>query len=56
MKVGPIGVDKQLEKVLLSQYIYIEYLEDVLVYDEKYRAAEDSTTNADAGWQTNFPV
>ena len=38
-KVGPIGVDKQLEKVLLSQYIYIEYLEDVLVYDEKIQGS-----------------
>lgn len=38
-KVGPIGVDKQLEKVLLSQYIYIEYLEDVLVYNEKIQGS-----------------
>ncbi|RHJ90405.1 glycosyltransferase [Parabacteroides bouchesdurhonensis] len=34
-KIGNIGVDKQLEKSLLMQNIYIEYLELVLTYDEK---------------------
>lgn len=30
-----IGVDKQLELILLKQNIYIEYLENVYTYDEK---------------------
>lgn len=30
-----VGVDKQLELILLKQNIYIEYLEDVYTYDEK---------------------
>lgn len=36
-KSGHIGVDKELEKKLLLQYIYIEYLENVYTYDEKVR-------------------
>ncbi|MDL2264967.1 glycosyltransferase family 2 protein [Parabacteroides sp. OttesenSCG-928-G07] len=34
-KAGHVGVDKQLEMILLKQNIYIEYLEDVYTYDEK---------------------
>ncbi|MDL2221170.1 glycosyltransferase [Parabacteroides sp. OttesenSCG-928-N08] len=30
-----VGVDKQLELILLKQNIYIEFLEDVYTYDEK---------------------
>lgn len=30
-----VGVDKQLERLLLTQNIYIEYLVDVYTYDEK---------------------
>lgn len=30
-----VGVDKQLELILLKQNIYIEYMEDVFTYDEK---------------------
>nr|WP_277467077.1 glycosyltransferase family 2 protein [Parabacteroides sp. PF5-6] len=30
-----VGVDKQLEMILLKQNIYIEYLENVYTYDEK---------------------
>ncbi|WFE83640.1 glycosyltransferase [Parabacteroides chongii] len=37
MKAGHIGVDKQLERSLLIQNIYIEYLEDVYTYDEKIK-------------------
>lgn len=35
MRARHIGVDKQLELILLKQNIYIEYLEDVYTYDEK---------------------
>lgn len=34
-KAAHVGVDKQLESMLLSQNIYIEFLEDVYTYDEK---------------------
>lgn len=34
-KAAHVGVDKQLELILLKQNIYIEYLEDVYTYDEK---------------------
>lgn len=37
MKAGHIGVDKQLERSLLIQNIYIEYLENVYTYDEKIK-------------------
>lgn len=37
MKAGVVGVDKQLERSLLFQNIYIEYLEDVYTYDEKIK-------------------
>lgn len=35
MKIGDIGVDKQLEKWLLKDGHYIEYLQDIYTYDEK---------------------
>lgn len=35
MKAGNIGVDKQLEKFLLKNRYYIEYLPDIYTYDEK---------------------
>lgn len=34
-KVSSMGEDKELEVLLLRQGIYVEYLEDVKVYDEK---------------------
>lgn len=34
-KADHVGVDKQLESMLLSQNIYIEYLNNVYTYDEK---------------------
>lgn len=34
-KVTSVGEDKELEMLLLKQTIYIEYLDDVNVYDEK---------------------
>lgn len=34
-QVSSSGEDKELERLLLRQGIYIEYLEDVIVYDEK---------------------
>lgn len=34
-RAAHVGVDKQLESMLLSQNIYIEFLEDVYTYDEK---------------------
>lgn len=34
-KAAHVGVDKQLELILLKQNIYIEFLEDVFTYDEK---------------------
>lgn len=34
-KAAHVGVDKQLEMILLKQNIYIEYLEDIYTYDEK---------------------
>lgn len=40
MKNGVTDVDKQLEKKLLIQNIYIEYLEDVYIYDEKVENKE----------------
>lgn len=39
MKAGDVGVDKQLEKSLLIQNIYIEYLENVYTYDEKIKGS-----------------
>lgn len=33
------GEDKEIEKLLLQQHIYIEYLDDVYVYDEKIQKA-----------------
>lgn len=39
-KTGQYGVDKQLEKELLIQNIYIEYLENVYTYDEKIKNKE----------------
>lgn len=35
LKLGHVGVDKQLEVLLLKQRIFIEYLEDVYTFDEK---------------------
>lgn len=37
MKANDIGIDKQLEMFLLIDNIYIDYLENVLTYDEKVR-------------------
>lgn len=37
LKAGNVGVDKQLERSLLIQNIYIEYLENVYTYDEKIK-------------------
>jgi Glycosyltransferases, probably involved in cell wall biogenesis len=34
-KVSSAGEDKELESLLLKQRIYIDYMDDVLVYDEK---------------------
>lgn len=40
VKVFTAGEDKELEALLLKQHIYVEYLEDVYVYDEKIQAEE----------------
>ena len=39
-KTSLYGVDKQLEKELLIQNVYIEYLENVYTYDEKIKNKE----------------
>lgn len=38
--VASIGEDKEIEALLLKQHIYIEYLDDVFVYDEKTQKKE----------------
>lgn len=40
-EVSSVGEDKELEILLLKQNIYIEYLEDVLVYDEKTQSTSN---------------
>lgn len=40
-KVFTVGEDKEFEALLLRQGIYIEYLDDVLVYDEKTQKADN---------------
>ncbi|WP_165157790.1 glycosyltransferase family 2 protein [Parabacteroides sp. ZJ-118] len=40
-KCSGIGEDKYMERILLFQNIYIEYLEDVYTYDEKVRGKKD---------------
>lgn len=47
-----IGVDKQLEQILLLQNIYIEYLEVVYTYDEKV-ANKDSFYDQRRRWISN---
>lgn len=47
-----IGVDKQLEQILLLQNIYIEYLEVVYTYDEKV-ANKDSFYDQRRRWLSN---
>ena len=39
--IDDIGEDKHMERKLLLQNIYIEYLEDVYTYDEKVRGKKD---------------
>lgn len=39
--IDDIGEDKQMERKLLLQNTYIEYLEDVYTYDEKVRGKKD---------------
>lgn len=43
------GEDKELEALLLRQGIYIDYLDDVRVLDERYRAKVPTTTSGGAG-------
>ncbi|MEL7588105.1 MAG: glycosyltransferase family 2 protein [Prolixibacteraceae bacterium] len=38
-KISTAGEDKELEILLLKQRIYIEYLDEVIVYDEKIQSA-----------------
>lgn len=40
INVASIGEDKEIEALLLKQHIYIEYLDDVFVYDEKTQKKE----------------
>jgi len=48
-KVSSAGEDKELEMLLLKQRIYIDYMEDVLVYDEKTQK-EDAFQNQRRRW------
>jgi hypothetical protein len=41
MTIGTMYDDKELEIRLLRQHIYIDYFEDILVFEEKKRSAED---------------
>lgn len=41
MKVKTAGEDKELEALLMRQHIYVDYFEDIYVYDEKKRRSED---------------
>ena len=52
MSSQQIGVDKQLEQILLLQNIYIEYLEVVYTYDEKV-ANKDSFYDQRRRWLSN---
>lgn len=52
MSSHQIGVDKQLEQILLLQNIYIEYLEVVYTYDEKV-ANKDSFYDQRRRWISN---
>ena len=52
MKVRSAIEDKELEALLLRQHIYIDYIDDIYVYDEKTRQLED--LNKQRGrWATN---
>ncbi len=46
---------KELEVLLLKQRIFIEFLDEVYVYDEKHKKKKDSTHNAVVGLQLNLP-
>jgi len=48
-KVSSAGEDKELESLLLKQRIYIDYMDDVLVYDEKTQK-EDAFHNQRRRW------
>lgn len=52
MIAGHIGVDKQLERSLLIQNIYIEYLEKVYTYDEKIKG-KNGFYNQRRRWLSN---
>lgn len=41
MKVQTVWDDKELEIMLMRQHIYIDYFDDIMVFDEKERLAED---------------
>ena len=41
MTINTIFDDKELEIRLLRQHIFIDYFDDILVFEEKYRNAED---------------
>ena len=41
MKTNTSWDDKELEIMLLRQHIFIDYFDNILVYDEKFRRAED---------------
>lgn len=41
MKAKSSFDDKELEVLLLRQHIYVDYFDDIMVFEEKYRRAED---------------
>ena len=41
MTIDTVFDDKELEIRLLRQHIFIDYFDDILVFEEKYRNAED---------------
>lgn len=47
------GEDKELEELLLSQGIHIEYADSIETLDEKYKKQTACATNAAAGWLLN---
>ena len=41
MKVRPNGEDKELEAMLMREHIFVDYFDNIYIYDEKKRVASD---------------
>lgn len=41
MKVRPNGEDKELEAMLMREHIFVDYFDNIYIYDEKKREASD---------------